>query len=82
MKQHVQIKNSYNTWKIGAMMHHIFDAATFLPDIDWMAKNTLLIAIEWWIHNIGYYLTLPFIKNSKIKALNERFKHVDLMIKE
>lgn len=34
--------------------------------------------IEWYLHNIGYWLTLPFIKNEKIKALNERFKHVDL----
>lgn len=42
-------------------------------------KYTLLI-LEWWAHNIGYYITLPFIKNPKIKALNERFKHVDLMV--
>ena len=39
-----------------------------------------LLIIEWWLHNIGYYLTLPFVKNAKIKALNERFKHVDLMV--
>jgi hypothetical protein len=34
--------------------------------------------IEWWLHNLGYYLTLPFLKNESIKALNERFRHVDL----
>ena len=34
--------------------------------------------IEWYLHNIGYWLTLPFKKNPKIAALNERFKHLDL----
>ena len=34
--------------------------------------------IEWWLHNIGYWATLPFIKNTALKSLNERFKHVDL----
>lgn len=31
--------------------------------------------IEWWLHNIGYYLTLPF---KKLETINIRFKHVDL----
>lgn len=34
--------------------------------------------IEWYLHNIGYYLTLPFIKKESIKKLNLRFKDVDL----
>ena len=34
--------------------------------------------IEWYLHNIGYWLTLPFIKKDNIKVLNERFKHLDL----
>lgn len=34
--------------------------------------------IEWYLHNIGYYLTLPLIKNELIKKLNLRFKDVDL----
>lgn len=34
--------------------------------------------IEWYLHNIWYWLTLPFIRNETIKQLNERFKHVDL----
>jgi hypothetical protein len=36
--------------------------------------------IEWWLHNIGYYLTVLFVTNKTIKSLNERFKHVDLMV--
>lgn len=67
MKQHIQIKNSYTIWKPSQMKEHIRSASP-------------LLIIEWWLHNIGYYLTLPFVKNAKIKALNERFKHVDLMV--
>jgi hypothetical protein len=67
MKQHIQIKNSYNIWKPSRMKELI-------------QSDSPLLIIEWWLHNIGYYLTLPLVKNAKIKALNERFKHVDLMV--
>lgn len=67
MKQHIQIRNSYNIWKPSQMKELI-------------QSDSPLLIIEWWLHNIGYYLTLPFVKNAKIKALNERFKHVDLMV--
>lgn len=66
-KRHIQIRCSYNIWLSSKMREYV-------PTI------TLPLIIEWWLHNIGYYLTLPFIKNAKIKALNDRFKHVDLMI--
>jgi hypothetical protein len=47
------------------------------------AKTTLnrsyrSLYIEWWLHNVGYYLTKPFCANKKILALNLRFKDVDL----
>lgn len=67
MKKHIQIKYSYRVWQPTKMK-------------ELMKSDSPLLIIEWWIHNIGYYLTLPFIKNPKIKALNERFKHVDLMV--
>jgi hypothetical protein len=34
--------------------------------------------IEWWLHNIAYYLTLPCCFINKIKAFNLRAKDVDL----
>ena len=35
--------------------------------------------IEWWLHNLGYYITLPFTKLSKkIKWYNTRLRDVDL----
>lgn len=67
MKKHIRIWNSYNIWKPSRMKELI-------------QSNSPALMVEWWLHNIGYYLTLPFVKNTKIKALNERFKHVDLMV--
>ena len=34
--------------------------------------------IEWWLHNIGYYITKPFCFIEKIEKINLRFKDVDL----
>lgn len=34
--------------------------------------------IEWWLHNLGYWVTRPFTKNAYVAKLNERFKHLDL----
>ena len=78
----IHIENSYNTWTIPQMV----------CDIEWECKvkyGTLHAGeilnrtyrgmyIEWYLHNIGYWLTLPFIKNETVRALNNRFKHLDL----
>jgi hypothetical protein len=45
---------------------------------DYLNRSYRSMYIEWILHNIGYYITLPFIKNEKIKNINERCKHVDL----
>lgn len=83
MKKHIQIKNSYDVWLPTTMKTLIYgkysreygDYSSSLK-----IKHLAYLVIEWWLHNVGYYLTLPLIKNPKIKALNERFKHVDLMV--
>lgn len=36
------------------------------------------MCIEWWLHNIGYYLTKPLCRFSYFKNLNQRFKDIDL----
>ena len=41
-------------------------------------RSIYTMYIEWWLHNIGYYLTLPFCWIKKFKSWNERCKHVDL----
>lgn len=78
MKKHVQIRDSYDVWH-PEIMHRAIHIEAIRNGIGEVVVTDALI-IEWLLHNIGYYLTLPFVKNPKIKALNERFKHVDLMV--
>ncbi len=67
MKKHVQIKDSYNTWKPKEMEEQ-------------MHSSSLLLKIEWWLHNIVYWLTKPFTKNNTVKKINDRSKDVDLEV--
>ena len=80
--KNIHIENSYKIWKKKEMHEKIF--YTFHSqyrqiDVENVMHRTYeSMFLEWYLHNIGYWITLPFIKNQKIKALNERFKHVDL----
>jgi hypothetical protein len=76
MKKHIQIKDSYKIWKQRDMWRLIFEAFGQIVNV----KHFTAIKIEWWLHNIGYWLTRPFISIGWVKKLNERFKHVDLMV--
>lgn len=46
----------------------------------YIIKNVPALVIEWWLHNIGFYITSPFIFIPAIKKLNLRFRDVDLML--
>lgn len=80
--KNIHIENSYNIWLTKKMKRRIrrksnelcglYDAEVYLN------RSYLSMYIEWWLHNIGYYITKPLADISKIKELNERFKHVDL----
>ena len=73
----MHFENSYNIWSI-RKMHMMISEYTTNPKED-MNRTFPGMYIEWWLHNIGYYLTLPFIGLSKkIKKANIRLKHVDL----
>ena len=75
----IQIKDSYDVWlprdqrwyanQESYVEYAEMDAA-FLLHRSWLS-----IHIEWWLHNIGYYITKPF---NKLKKYNLRFKDVDL----
>ena len=74
----LHIENSYNIWKISAM-HEIIDTMLAGESIkDVLNRNYASLYIEWWLHNIGYYITKPLCNFDKILALNLRFKDVDL----
>ena len=78
MKKHIQIKNSYKIWKPSVMKHLI----EFRCRLDrFIPKSYTPYIIEWWLHNIGYYLTKPFISLPFINKINIRCKDVDLMVK-
>ena len=82
IKKNIHIENSYNEWLKSNMRSLIrikcFDRYQSF-DVDKVLNRTYRdMYIEWYLHNIGYWLTLPFKKNPKIAALNERFKHLDL----
>jgi hypothetical protein len=80
--KNIHIENSYNIWNKNKMYTMITSQCRKKYNIYFahIALNRTYsnMYIEWYIHNIGYWLTLPFIKNETIKVLNERFKHVDL----
>ena len=67
----IHIDNSYNIWSTSKMKKIILDY-TKNPKED-INRTFLGMYIEWWIHNIGYYVTLPFIKMSTtLKRINTR----------
>lgn len=79
MIDNIHIENSYNTWSPRTMLIEIAgecirQGEAWDPSIV-LHRPLCTLYFEWWIHNIGYYLTLPF---SSLKNYNERFKHVDL----
>ena len=80
--KNIHIENSYKIWLTKTMNEKIYrEFNRKYNEIDvqyYMNRTYNSMYIEWYLHNIGYWLTLPFIKNEKIKALNNRFKHVDL----
>jgi hypothetical protein len=80
--KNIHIENSYNIWATDQMWNEIVHQSHLTYD-DLRADIVLNrsyegMYIEWYLHNIGYILTLPFCFSKKIKKLNERFKHLDL----
>ena len=73
---HIQIQRSFNVWSPKQMILHIKMRTPLY------VKNYNIYIAEWFLHNIGYYVTLPFIKNEYIKHINIRCRDVDLIIKE
>ena len=78
----IQIKNSYHIWsprlqKLFADTETAIDYGQ-LPAAKCLNRSWASIHIEWWLHNIGYYVTLPFMRFEKIQKINLRCKDVDL----
>lgn len=74
-RQYIQIKDSYTTWLPRTMREEI---KRCVPNC--YEKFSLLI-LEWWLHNLVYWATLPFIHiNNFFTQVNLRCRDVDLMV--
>lgn len=79
--RNIHIENSYNIWTTKRMKDMIIEKCGQLGvnDVEiYLNRSFSSMYIEWWMHNIGYYLTKPFCRFETIKKLNLRFKHVDI----
>lgn len=80
--KNLHINDSYNIWSTKKMKRRIRYTAlkeyqSKNPEVLLNRKYPSLI-VEWWLHNIGYYVTLPFCFIEKVKSINLRCKDVDL----
>lgn len=78
-RKSIQIKDSYKIWNTRTMKAKI-KSACWYKYVDsfgdrCLNRSYLSMYIEWWLHNIGYYLTrnIPLFK-----SIAERCKDVDL----
>lgn len=80
--KNIHIPNSYNMWHIDLMQSQIKIKAKEIYDSEnpekLLNRSYLSMYIEWWLHNIGYYLTKPLCGVDVIQKTNLRFKDVDL----
>lgn len=80
--RNIHIPNSYNVWCIDLMHSQIKAKAKEIYDSNnpekLLNRSYLSMYIEWWLHNIGYYLTKPFCGVDVVQKTNLRFKDVDL----
>ena len=79
IKKHIQIKDSYKIWRPNVMKPHIHSEPTTYGPYPEHFNYTPYI-IEWWLHNIGYWITKPFVFIPALKKINLRCKDVDLMV--
>lgn len=77
--KNLHIENSYNIWAINEMIESICEKSMeFYGSSDAakiLGRSWFSMYIEWWLHNIGYYLTKPF---EFLSECNIRFQSVDL----
>lgn len=72
--KNIHIKNSYKIWNI-TTMKILLDSKNATVYLNRSYKSLI---IEWYLHNIAYYLTKPLCHIEFFKKLNYRAKHVDL----
>ena len=80
--KNIHIENSYKIWNPSQMRSMIEKECweRYHSTLPCILLNRLYtdMYIEWWLHNIGYYVTKPLCKIEFFKKINLRCKDVDL----
>ena len=80
--RNIHIEDSYKIWNTDDMWYAIDDycKANGINDAElYLNRTHTSMYIEWYLHNIGYYLTKPFRNlNDWFCMVNFRCKDVDL----
>jgi hypothetical protein len=78
-KKSIQIKDSYKIWRpsimYGKIMYECFSNYDSVMAEQVLNRSYIGMYLEWWLHNIGYYLTRNI---ACLEAINLRCKDVDL----
>lgn len=80
--RNIQVKDSYNIWDTNKMKSIIdkqcYDQyGSYHTDIK-LHRTYTSMYVEWWLHNIGYYVTKPVCKIEALRKINLRCKDVDI----
>lgn len=80
--KNLHIENSYNIWdksKMRAILIKkcLYEYDSVIVSIE-LNRSYKSMYIEWWLHNIGYYITKPFCFIELIRKINVRFRDVDI----
>jgi len=80
--KNLHVKDSYNIWSYKEMQIGLSMISVQTYDTSEVEKllnrSWTSIYIEWYLHNIGYYITRPFICFLFISRLNIRLRDVDI----
>ena len=80
--KNIHINDSYKIWSTSDM-HLTLNKECFNQFSSYYPEAVLnrlytTMYVEWWLHNIGYYVTKPFCFIETIRLINLRCKDVDL----
>lgn len=81
----IHIEDSYKIWNEDKMWYAINDYCKehdINSAIFYLNRSFPSMYREWWLHNIGYYITKPFCRFESIRKINLRCKDVDLEWRE
>jgi hypothetical protein len=78
----IKVRDSYKVWTRETMKNRMIACAFVHHNVTnpekLLNRTYRSMFIEWYLHNIGYYVTLPFTRIEALRKINLRCKDVDL----